>query len=46
MPNTPLSVSAGELSTYLFSCAGLTLNNRLTSMTDEILENIVLKKKN
>ena len=42
--NTPLPASAAA--ERLFSCAGLTMNSRSTSMTDSLFENLVLLKKN
>ena len=42
--NTPLPASAAA--ERLFSCAGLTMNCRRTSMTDSLFEDLVLLKKN
>jgi len=42
--NTPLPASAAA--ERLFSCAGLTMTNRRTNMTDELFEDLVLLKKN
>jgi len=42
--NTPLPASAA--SEHLFSCAGLTMSNRRTRMSDKLFEELVLLKQN